>query len=738
MEEFYATCPAGFERALAHELSSLGAAQVRPLTGLVSFFGETGTGYAACLWSRLASRVVLVLARFDAPDEAALHDGMAEVPWEDHLPLDATFAIDAHGTNDRLRSTRFVAERAKDGVVDRLLARRGGRARVDVRDPDVTLALRLSGRRASAGVVLSGARPLFERGYEREGRLPSLRADYACRLLLLAGLADAAAPAGAGVLVGWPGAGALAVEAALVRAGRAPGLLRTRWGFERWLGHDRDAWERLRAQAEEATRDAEGAGGGPLLAFDRRRGAEGACRRALAAAGLPAEAVQFVPADRLPEATGAWACAALDLSWLRGNLVREAQELPALPALARAAGPGSRLALAAEPAAVGDLAPLLGTPSARVDTRLGSSPLALAAWDVSGGEQGSPAPLTLADGTALTPLVAASDQFAARLAKATRLRGRWARRELVDAYRVYDADLPDYSLAIDLLSTVEPQGGRFAVICEYAPPRDVDAALARRRLLDALAIAPHVLDVAPGDLVLRRRERARGGSQYATDDARDPRPRRVVVEEGGLAFELDLSRRHDYGLFLDHRDTRALLREMAKAMPAPRRFLNLFCYTGSATVYAADGGAAKTVSVDLSRPSLDVAARNLRRNGFGGPGHRLVQADVLAWVDEQRHRRDGERFGLVFCDVPTFSNSARMRGRSFDVQRDHAELLISVSRLLTPGGVCLFSCNLRRFRPDTEALGRAGVTIEDITARTIPEDFSRTPHVHHAYLVRRV
>ena len=208
-----------------------------------------------------------------------------------------------------------------------------------------------------------------------------------------------------------------------------------------------------------------------------------------------------------------------------------------------------------------------------------------------------------------------------------------------------------------------------------------------------------------------------------------------LIDEGGLTFEVNFSARLDCGIFLDHRDTRAEVREMMKQTLGSKRFLNLFAYTGAATCYAADGGAKYTTTVDLSRPSLDWARRNMARNGFTGPEHEFVQADVIEWVNEQRHTRN--RWDLVFCDVPTFSNSQRMKKSSWDVQRDHSELIIGVSRLLTRNGCAIFSCNLRGFKPDIEALSKAGVVLEDITASTIPEDFKRNSKIHHAYIVRR-
>ena len=249
-----------------------------------------------------------------------------------------------------------------------------------------------------------------------------------------------------------------------------------------------------------------------------------------------------------------------------------------------------------------------------------------------------------------------------------------------------------------------------------------------------LAIVPPLLDIEPRNIHVKVRTHSRGGSQYAQDER--SRGRADVILEGGLEFEVNLGERLDTGIFLDNRETRALLREMAKpGEGGPKSFLNLFAYTGTASCYAADGGAASTTTVDLSATYLDWARRNMARNGFEGDEHEFVQADVLRWVAEQRHGR--RRWDLVFCEPPTFSNSARMRKRAFDVQRDHAQLLIDVSRLLNPGGTCVFSCNLRSFKPDAETLGKAGVAIEDITQQTIPEDFARNPRIHRCFLVTR-
>ncbi|OUP10547.1 hypothetical protein B5F33_02865 [Collinsella sp. An2] len=353
------------------------------------------------------------------------------------------------------------------------------------------------------------------------------------------------------------------------------------------------------------------------------------------------------------------------------------------------------------------------------------------------------ATVDLGDGKPIPVLVPESEQFAHRLKKVARLRRRWAKRTGVTCYRVYDADLPDYAAAIDLYEGSAATPGRWLVIAEYAAPKTIDPALAQARMLDILAIAPHVLDVDPRHVYAKARMRSRGGSQYARKRTGGsgqgsghgaPRDRKLpLIEEGGLTFAVNFDDYLDTGIFLDHRVTRGMVREHARGK---RWFLNLFAYTGTATCYAADAGVEETVTVDLSNTYLDWAERNMAINGFTGPEHHYVRADVLGWIRDMR--RTANRWDLIFCDPPTFSNSAKMGRRSFDVQRDHVELLRGVADLLTPDGEAIFSCNLRSFKPRVDELMASGVKLEDISAQTIPEDFARNPRIHRCYLVRRM
>lgn len=322
-----------------------------------------------------------------------------------------------------------------------------------------------------------------------------------------------------------------------------------------------------------------------------------------------------------------------------------------------------------------------------------------------------------------------ADQFAARLRKVAKDRRKWARDNDISCYRVYDADLPDFAVAIDRYDGVwKSEGESCLVIAEYQAPKSIDAAKAAARLDDAVEIASATLGIPRERVFLKTRRREKGGGQY-TDQQKEGHV--LYTQESGNVFECDLGSYLDTGIFLDHRVTR----EMVGSMAEGKSFLNLFSYTGTCTVHAAVGGAKSTLTVDLSQTYLSWAHRNMELNGCDGPEHGFVRADVLQWIE--REARGWRRFDLIFVDPPTFSNSKAMGKNTWSVQRDHVKLLTNVVRLLERDGVAVFSCNLRNFKPDVEALAEAGVAIEDITPQTIPHDFERNAKIHCCYLVRK-
>jgi 23S rRNA (cytosine1962-C5)-methyltransferase len=294
-----------------------------------------------------------------------------------------------------------------------------------------------------------------------------------------------------------------------------------------------------------------------------------------------------------------------------------------------------------------------------------------------------------------------------RLRKNARHLGRWAKREGLEAWRVYDRDVPEFPYAVD-------RYGGWLHVQLFDGKRELDDA----QIAQHLGAIADALEVTPAQVAFKLRRRQRGQAQYEKLAEGGPS---FIVRERGLAFEVNLSRYLDTGLFLDHRETRRRVGFAA----AGKRVLNLFAYTGSFSVYAAAGGAQQTVTVDMSRTYQDWSRRNLDLNGFSDRRqHRMVTADVLAWLNQAQNV--AETFDVIVLDPPSFSNSKRM-ALSFDVQRDHVELIGQATRLLAPGGSVYFSTNRRGFRLGNEVVERW--TVEDISAHTLSQDFSRhRPH----------
>jgi 23S rRNA (guanine2445-N2)-methyltransferase / 23S rRNA (guanine2069-N7)-methyltransferase len=316
------------------------------------------------------------------------------------------------------------------------------------------------------------------------------------------------------------------------------------------------------------------------------------------------------------------------------------------------------------------------------------------------------------------------EMFENRLQKNLKHLGRWARRQGITCYRLYDADLPDYNLAVDVYESGPKENiQRFAHVQEYQAPDTVDETRAQTRWREALDAIPRVLEIPFHQVFRKQRRQQKDGAQY---EKQADTGVFHEVREGPCRFLVNLGDYLDTGLFLDHRLTRALLGTLAK----DKHFLNLFGYTGTASVHATLGGALSTTTVDMSKTYLNWAQRNLELNGLKWRQYELIQADVLEWL-QQRHK---QRYGLIFLDPPTFSRSKRMED-TLDVQRDHVNLLKDTAALLDRGGILIFSTNLRKFRLEREAL--AEFEIEDISKKTLPEDFKGNPKIHQCFKIRK-
>jgi 23S rRNA (guanine2445-N2)-methyltransferase / 23S rRNA (guanine2069-N7)-methyltransferase len=730
----------GLEWLLARELEAVGATDLRIGRRTIEFAAPPGaekeTLYRAVLECRTAIRVLEPLGRFRVDSPEALYRAVQEIDWTEQLKTSDTLRVDAAIHDTFLTHSLYAAQVVKDAIVDQLRTPSGKRPSVQLRGATLRLALHLVGGVATVFRDAAG-RSLHQRGWRMGEVEAPLSEVLAAGILGIAGWwrpGDAAAPPASGpVLDPMCGSGTLVIEAATIAAGMAPGLWRARrkaHGLFRFRDCDRPLADRLVVALEaRVVQPADSFAGSDL---DPR--AVEAARACAAAAGVADHvAITQCHFEEVRPQGGPGLV-------VTNPPYGERLPLPRAGALFRRLGDwlvgqcgGWRAAiLAADTPAAGHLGlrpahrvPLMNGPIAcrllEVEIRLRHG----ARDEMQPGvprlppgascepEPPAPVPAPRAGGRTTADQIA---DFRRRLAKRFKHLAKWARRQGIEAFRVYDRDIPEIPLVVDWYA-----GWLHAA--EYDRPHErteIEHEVWLDRMVEAAAAE---LGVPPERTFLKVRRRQRDGGQYEKVDARRAL---VTVQEGDLAFEVNLSDYLDTGLFLDHRTTRSLVRAEA----AGKRFLNLFCYTGSFSVAAAAGGAATTTSVDLSNTYLDWTRTNLARNAFKDAGrHRIVRDEARAFL-EHRARRGEAPFDLVVCDPPTFSRSAKSE-MPWDVDRDHAALLELVARNLAPGGVVYFSTNFRRFRLAEERLA-ATYTIREITRRTIPEDF-RNDRIHRAW-----
>jgi 23S rRNA (guanine2445-N2)-methyltransferase / 23S rRNA (guanine2069-N7)-methyltransferase len=767
MHQFVASAPRGLADLLARELTAFGAAQVRERSTGVAFEGSLEVAYRACLESRTANRILLVLGERDVANADEFYTFGRSIDWSTHIGPGATLACDFSGKHPSIVHTHFGALKLKDAIVDSLREQSGSRPDIAREQPSVRAHAHARGTKMTIAIDLSGD-SLHRRGYRGAAGEAPLKENVAAGILLRAGWPELAA-AGAGLFDPLCGSGTFVIEAALIAADKAPGLTRDYFGFLGWRSHDSALWARVRQQALSRVR-AYDPSSPPIRGADQDAHAiRAACANAeragvsdwtsFAIATLASAApritargaAQEVASSLDVEVSGADVSAASEgaISPSAATAVGEAtadesartmapglvvtnppygvrlEDREAALRLHKELGQVLRERFKGWQAAVltgaPDLGLELGVRAHRTHTMwngaLECRLLRLKVERESYRERAEPGRLHFDPDLKDSP---GSKMFGNRLAKNRKRLAKWARSNDISCFRLYDADMPEYSFAIDVYRTAD-DGLEWLYVQEYAAPEEIAADAVRRRRGEAFAALTDVTGVPHERIRMRTRRRQSEGGQYRKVDEQS---HFHTVEEGGLRFQVNFEDYLDTGLFLDHRITRARLREAAKG----KRFLNLFGYTGSATVYAASGGAASTTTVDLSRTYLDWARRNLELNGLGTRHHVYVQSDCRAWLAQAATR--GDRFDLIFLDPPTFSNSKRMEG-VLDLRRDHVALIDECARVLAPGGRLVFSTNAQKFKLDASVAER--YKFRDISRETLPLDFERNARIHSCY-----
>jgi 23S rRNA (guanine2069-N7)-methyltransferase / 23S rRNA (guanine2445-N2)-methyltransferase len=714
--QWFAACPRGLENLLAAELKTLGSPATRETVAGVYFEGPLAIGYRACLWSRLANRILRPVETVDASDGDALYRNLKLIDWSSLFSARQTFAIDFSGQSDSIRNTQFGAQRSKDAIVDWFVDKVGQRPSVERRQPDVRLNIRLSKGRAVVSVDFSGG-SLHQRGYRQKAGAAPLKENLAAAILLRADWPGMAARGGA-LIDPMCGSGTLLLEAAMMAADMAPGLARGRFGFERLKEHNDTQWKAMLSDARSRAEQGLASQLPEMRGYDADPKVIRRAQENIARAGLQKHVrVSCKPLAELKKPTHM--PMPLGLIVCNPPYGERLGEKESLKFLYRELGEFMAGEFPEWEAAVFtsdlDLGKAIGLRShKRYALYNGALEAHLLLFTLAGNQLKNVKIAAAGHEEGSDALSEGARMFANRIRKNRKRLASWRKREQVECYRLYDADMPEYAVAVDVY-------GDFVHVAEYQAPKGIDPEAAERRMGEVRAALPEALGVAEEHIAYKQRRRQRGTNQYEKQASRDEY---FSVQEGQAKLLVNLWDYLDTGLFLDHRPLRLRLAAESRG----KDFLNLFCYTGSATIHAAIGGARSTTSVDMSNTYLGWLRKNLAHNGLAEAQHGLIRANCLHWLQQ-----DTGEYDLILLDPPSFSNSKNME-ESFDVQRDHPQLVRAAMARLRAGGVLYFSNNRRGFKLAEEL--RAEFDCSDITRSTLDVDFQRNQKVHCCWEIR--
>lgn len=695
----FVSCPRGLEYLLEEEVRTLGLQVTRVSPQGVYGEGDLAVVYQLCLGSRLANRVQVILFSGDACNQKALYQCCYEYPWETVFSADKTLAIEFHGESPEIRNTLFGAQVVKDGIVDHCRENHGTRPVIERNGPQIRIHAYLKHDNITVSFDVSGY-SLHQRGYRLEAGVAPLKENIAAAMLTRAKWPELAKE-GFALHDPFCGAGTLVIEAAMMAAEMAPGLLRNDQSVHHWAQHQPLLWEKIRADAiqrvkpialvlrgsdndaaliEHARANAARAGVSSLVEFSStpQSDSKPTTEKGLLICNPPY-------GERLGDVT-----TLIPLYQQLGQVLHERYQgwhavvLTSNPILSKATGLRAKK---------------------QYTLYNGALECKLYCMEIDASNQ-----LKDPQYNRVSP---AAEMLVNRLQKNYAHLQKWAKRHQISCYRVYDADLPEYAYAIDIYND-------HVVLQEYTAPAIIATHKVERRSLDVHQVVPTVLGISPDNLVIKKRKQQKGTQQY---QKMDQMGRTLVVTEGQAKFGVNLYDYLDTGLFLDHRPLRLKFAQL----PPNTRFLNCFCYTATASVHAALAGAL-TTNIDLSNTYLNWAEDNFRLNQLNTSKHQFVQYDCLTWLKMTK-----DRFDVIFLDPPSFSNSKRTT-ETLDIQRDHVLLIHAAMRLLSPGGILYFSTNLRHFKLAPEV--STEYTVQDITADTIDIDFKRNKRIHQCFMIK--
>lgn len=720
---FFATSAANQGDLIALEAKKAGADEVRVTPSGVEFEGSLEVGYRFTFNTRISSRLLLGLyVDDDIRDDKELEEATSNIAWEEFITPEKTLKVTCTTQNCKyISNSHYGALKVKDGIVERMRQKFDNkRPNIEILDPDFTVHVHIEGNTVKWYLDFSGEN-LSLRGYRGEQTEALLKEHLAAALLCRSEWkksVDNNAPLP--LYDPFCGSGTIAVEAALMATDTAPGLLRKKpYQFEKLPSFDKELFDKIVEEAEEKRRKALEERDISIYASDISRLAVEISKAAALKAGvydfISFSVQDFTKIEKAPCLKG---CIVTDPPY------GERMEVKNIDELYSSIGQELQNVFKGWKATIltgnSDLLSNIDLKPERTNTLFnGGIQCQAAHYSIFTDEERAEMmrkALEKKEQRLNTPLSSGAQMAYNRLIKNIKEIKPLMEKEGVECYRIYDADMPEYSASIDNYMN------KWIVVSEYMAPKEIPEEDTKRRLDELILATERATGIPVENIYVKQRSRQKGAKQYtrlATNN------KMFIARENEVKFLVNFTDYLDTGIFLDHRVIRKYIQDNSK----DKRFLNLFCYTGTATLNAIKGGALSTVSVDASATYLSWLEQNLILNGYSTTmGNYLYKADAIDWLWATY-----DKFDLIFCDPPTFSNS-KSRRDSFDVQRDHVRLIKAAAMHLAPGGTLIFSNNLRSFRLDDYILDN--YVVQDISKETIGDDFKRNMNIHHCFLIK--
>ena len=707
--KYFLTCPGGFENLLLKELESLGIFTASESRGGVYFDASFEEGMNTCLWTRLGGRLLLQMKSFEAETEKDIYNAAASAEWDKWFTPDKSIFIDATAVGTNFKNTSYLSLLVKDGIADYFRKKTNLRPSVSKESPDIRINLFVDKGKAVLSLDMSG-NSLHQRGYRIEQTEAPIKENVAAGLLLRSGWGEMSLQ-GSAFLDPMCGSGTFLIEAALIASNTAPLINRKYFCFKNYNIYDEAVWENLKKTARNAVSEAD-LSKCRFTGFDLNMKAVKAARTNIENLGF-ARWITIKQGDILKLSENYRNRSKKGLVAFNPPYGERLGEVEALKNLYRQIGEILKKSFDGWKVSVitgeGELSRKFGLKPIKVNT-VYNGPIKCAAslyeLDSSYRKESS----IEKDNTKGAAV------FENRLRKNLKNIKKWKKQEGISSYRIYDADIPEYSAAIDFYE------GEFVYLQEYQPPKEIPAGKAEKRLMDMVKKLSSVLEIDRDRIFIRQRKRQKSSSQYTKLDSSGEYE---LMKEAGLSFYVNFKDYLDTGVFLDHRKVRSMIRDKAKN----KSFLNLFAYTCTASVYAASGGAKRIVSVDTSANYLEWGIKNFQLNSISLDKTYFQKEDSIAYL-----KKGKEKFDLIFIDPPTFSNS-KSRNDDFDLQRDHVHMLELAGKRLADNGLIIFSNNFKKFK--LEPALENEFLIEDITESTVSADFSRNKTIHRCWELKK-